>query len=399
MSLRSTIEVSPHHLISPKQTTNYMVQRAVIFKLGIIIMLCTCFMMIEIVGGLLANSLAVICDAFHLLSDLGGFIVSLISCYLATRHSNKSMNFGYRRFEVMGALLSIIFIWLLTGGLFFMAISRIFDPNYKIDSLIMITMASIGLIVNAIMGFVLSCNHNHSSKKIKSRSLDTTNVVCNSQMSSFTKRLSEYNLNENAFNKENKLLSTQRSLGSFEDSSKINELVNKNINIRAAFIHVMGDLLQSIGVLIAAVVIFFKPEFKIADPLCTIIFSFIVLVTTFPIMSDIINVLAESSPKNLDQTKLVNIVEQIKGIKSVSELKVWSLSTDSFCIIVQILIDTSLSQLNSSYLNELTQECKSTLLKEYNFKYVFIHFDFRKENSLNSKSTSIENLKNYSLMK
>jgi len=343
-------------------------------------------MMMEIVGGLFANSLAVICDAFHLLSDLGGFIVSLISCYLATRQSDKNMNFGFRRFEVLGALLSIIFIWLLTGGLFCMAISRIFDRNYKIDSVVMIAMAIMAITVNALMAFTLSCNHNpfRSKKETENNSLDVAKpkvVICNSQLNSLTKSLNENKSNENSFEEEKKLFSIHTS---FDDSSKINELVNKNINIRAAFIHIMGDLLQSIGVLIAAIVIFFKPEFKIADPACTILFSVVVLATTFPIMSDIINVLSESFPKKVDQIKLDSLIKKISGVKAISDLKVWSLSTDSFCVIVQILIDTNRIQYSPNYLNELTQECKLTLMKEYNFEYVFIQLDFEKENYLNS---------------
>lgn len=61
---------------------------------------------------------------------------------------------------------------------------------------------------------------------------------------------------------------------------------HENINVRAAFIHVVGDCLQSVGVFVAALVIFFKPEWKLADPICTFIFSIIVLGTTITIMKD-----------------------------------------------------------------------------------------------------------------
>lgn len=61
---------------------------------------------------------------------------------------------------------------------------------------------------------------------------------------------------------------------------------NENINVRAAFIHVLGDVLQSVGVFIAAIVIYFVPEWKLADPICTFLFSIVVLGTTFAIMKD-----------------------------------------------------------------------------------------------------------------
>lgn len=63
---------------------------------------------------------------------------------------------------------------------------------------------------------------------------------------------------------------------------------SENMNVRAAFIHVLGDVLQSIGVFCAAIVIYFKPEWKLADPICTFIFSIIVLYTTITILKDAI---------------------------------------------------------------------------------------------------------------
>lgn len=110
------------------------VQRSVIRKLVIIIVLCVMFMSLELVGGFFANSLAIICDGFHLLSDLAGFIISLASTYLSTRRATNKMNFGFRRVEILGAFSSVIFIWILTGSLLYMAINRIILNDFEIDS-------------------------------------------------------------------------------------------------------------------------------------------------------------------------------------------------------------------------------------------------------------------------
>jgi cation diffusion facilitator family transporter len=67
----------------------------------------------------------------------------------------------------------------------------------------------------------------------------------------------------------------------------------RNINVRAAFIHVLGDFFQSVGVLVAALVIYIEPEYSIVDPLCTFLFSVLVLITTFNIIRDVLNVLME----------------------------------------------------------------------------------------------------------
>ena len=67
----------------------------------------------------------------------------------------------------------------------------------------------------------------------------------------------------------------------------------QNINVRAAFIHVIGDFIQSVGIFVAAIIIYKKPEWKIADPICTFLFSVLVIFTTFTILRDSLNVLME----------------------------------------------------------------------------------------------------------
>ena len=71
----------------------------------------------------------------------------------------------------------------------------------------------------------------------------------------------------------------------------------ENINVKAAFIHVIGDFVQSLGVFTAALIIFFKPEWKIVDPICTFIFSVLVLCTTISILRNTMNVLMEGKFK------------------------------------------------------------------------------------------------------
>ena len=72
------------------------------------------------------------------------------------------------------------------------------------------------------------------------------------------------------------------------------------MNIRAAFIHILGDIIQSIGVVIAALVIFFKPEYRLADPICTFVFTILCIFTTIPIFRECISVLMEATPKDID---------------------------------------------------------------------------------------------------
>lgn len=86
------------------------------------------------------------------------------------------------------------------------------------------------------------------------------------------------------------------------------EKENENMNVRAAIVHMIGDMVQSIGVIIAAIIIYVKPEWKIADPICTFLFSILVLITTVPIFSDCMSILMESAPGDIEVMDLYNAI-------------------------------------------------------------------------------------------
>ena len=117
-------------------------------KLIIASLLCLLFMIGETVGGLLANSLAIATDAAHLLTDFASFMISLFSIWMASRPATKKMSFGYFRAEVIGALTSVLLIWVVTGILVLIAVQRLISGEYKIDAPIMLITAGIGVLVN-----------------------------------------------------------------------------------------------------------------------------------------------------------------------------------------------------------------------------------------------------------
>ena len=85
----------------------------------------------------------------------------------------------------------------------------------------------------------------------------------------------------------------------------------ENVNVRAAAIHIIGDLLQSIGVVIAGAIIFFYPTYTIVDPICTFVFSILVVFTTIPVSKDCIRVLMEGTPQNID---VMNLSKDLKEV-------------------------------------------------------------------------------------
>ena len=111
-------------------------------------------MIIEVIGGYISNSLAIMTDAAHLFSDVSGFAISIFSVTLSTIPKTKVFTYGYHRAEILGAMASILLIWVLTIGLGVFAYYRILDPP-EVDAKIMFGVAIIGLLVNLLMMCIL----------------------------------------------------------------------------------------------------------------------------------------------------------------------------------------------------------------------------------------------------
>ena len=83
------------------------------------------------------------------------------------------------------------------------------------------------------------------------------------------------------------------------------------MNVRAAIIHMIGDIIQSVGVMAAAIIIYVKPTWTIADPICTFLFSVLVLMTTVPIFIDVMGILMETTPEDIEIVDLFNAMIEV----------------------------------------------------------------------------------------
>ncbi|CAF4861870.1 unnamed protein product [Pieris macdunnoughi] len=286
-------------------------------KLIIASILCVIFMIGEIVGGYMSNSLAIATDAAHLLTDFASFMISLFSLWVATRPATRRMPFGWYRAEVIGALTSVLLIWVVTGILVYMAVQRVIYKEFEIDATVMLITSAVGVAVNLVMGLTLH-QHGHSHGGGHGHSHGSANPELN--------------------NKKERSESDAESV-----SSHAHEDHRENINVRAAFIHVLGDFLQSFGVLIAAIVIYFKPDWSMVDPICTFLFSVLVLITTFNIIKDTLLVLMEGSPRGVDFQEVANTFLSLPGVVRVHNLRMWALSLDKTALAAHLAIRTGVS--------------------------------------------------------
>lgn len=252
-------------------------------RLTVVGTICFLFMITEIVGGYLANSLAIMTDAAHLMSDLVSFSISIISLFIAKLPASSEMSYGYHRAEIIGALLSVALIWGLTIWLLFEAVFRIIEPQEVNGSFMLIT-AVFGLLCNIIMAKVLHSSPGHSHSHSHNHPGSD---------------------NHQQFNRSDR------------DSLIIhahNHSHMENVNLRAAFLHILGDLLQSIGVIIAAIIICIEPSWQMADPICTFLFSVIIVFTTVPITKQAISVLMEASPLGINLEQLNTDLQSVTTI-------------------------------------------------------------------------------------
>ncbi|XDV35008.1 hypothetical protein PO909_005064 [Leuciscus waleckii] len=285
-------------------------------RLYIVSAVCLVFMVGEIIGGYFAGSLAVMTDAAHLLVDLTSFIISLGSLWLSSRPATRTLNYGWHRAEILGALLSVFSIWLVTGVLVYLAVERLIDDDFTIEGTVMLITSGCAVLANIIMALTLhQSGHGHSHGGL--------------------------------------------STGHSHDHG----------NVRAAFVHVIGDLLQSVSVLVSALLIFFKPEYKIADPICTFLFSLFVLGTTFTIMRDIIIVLMEGTPAGVNYNEVRDRLLQVKGVKAVHNLHIWALTMNQAVLSAHVAIEDTVEA--QAVLREITQACFNT----YSFHSVTIQLE------------------------
>ena len=104
------------------------------------------------------------------------------------------------------------------------------------------------------------------------------------------------------------------------------KVASDNINVRGAWLHVLGDLIQSVGVMIGGAVIWVKPEWQIVDLICTLLFSALVLFTTVRMLRDILEILMESTPREIDVKSLEKGLIDIEGVIAIHELHIWAIT-------------------------------------------------------------------------
>lgn len=249
--------------------------------LNVALFIAILFMVVEVIGGIAANSLALISDALHMFTDAGALALSLIVLKITHLPSTQKMSYGYHRAEILGSLASALSLWALCGVLIYEAILRLIAPP-EVKGPIVFIIASIGLLANLLM---LRTLHSHSKE---------------------------------------------------------------SLNIKTAYLHVVGDLLGSIGVILAGVILWIT-RWNPIDPIISILFALGVVYGSGKIIRQTVSVLMESTPEGYDPIAIEKDLLSIPGVKEVHDLHIWAVSTKKVAISAHLIANKPHAALNEAH--------------------------------------------------
>lgn len=339
-------------------------------KLLIAVALCVLFMSIEVVGGIKANSLAILTDAAHLLSDVAAFAISLFSLWAAGWEANPRQSYGFFRIEILGALVSIQLIWLLAGILVYEAIVRLIYETGEVNGFLMFIVATFGLVVNIIMALLLGHDHGHGHghghNKHDRSSGDDHGMTVSAHQHHEKHSKDEHHQEGHPHHHHDSEEHVEPLLDKPKDQ---HEKKGRNINVQGAYLHVLGDSIQSIGVMIGGAIIWYKPEWKIVDLICTLIFSVIVLGTTIKMLRSILEVLMESTPREIDATKLERGLLEMEEVMAIHELHIWAITVGKVLLACHVKIRPEANA--DIVLNDVVDYIR----REYNITHVTIQVE------------------------
>ncbi|WP_456400801.1 cation diffusion facilitator family transporter [Persephonella sp.] len=248
----------------------------------IVIILNLIIVISQIVFGIYAHSLALITDAVHNFQDVISLIIAFVAAVYMAKKPTDTMTFGYLRSEAMAGFINSAFLVGAIVLIIITSIERLFFPQ-EIDSVYVIVVGFIAFVVNALSAYFLGL-HKHS------------------------------------------------------DDHK-----HEDLNIKAAYLHLLSDAGISLGVVIGGIVIYLYKVYWV-DPLISILFSLYIFKETLPVLKKTYMILMESVPKDINLTEIEEIIlKNCDGIKEIHDLHVWSLSSKDIYLSAHIVLESTVT--------------------------------------------------------
>jgi cobalt-zinc-cadmium efflux system protein len=229
------------------------------------------YMLAEAIGGYVANSLALLSDAGHMLTDVAALALSLFALRFAARPATPQKTYGFYRLEILAALANGVTLIVLSLLICFEAYQRLRAPE-QVRGWTLIWISSGGLIVNLISAWLLSRGH------------------------------------------------------------------KENLNVRGAFLHVMGDLFGSVAAIGAGVLILWR-GWTWADPLFGVVISLLIIYSAWRLVADSVNVLLEGAPSHINAAAVEQAMRTVAGVRAVHDLHIWTITSDRHALTAHVVVN------------------------------------------------------------
>jgi cobalt-zinc-cadmium efflux system protein len=239
-------------------------------RLALVFALTAAVFVVELWGGLAANSLALLADAGHLFTDVAGIGLSLLAIWFAGRPASEGRSFGYLRLEILAAVANAALLFGIAGYVLYEAWQRLSQaPQVRSD--LMLAVAALGLVVNAI------------------------------------------------------------------SISALREAQHKSLNMRGAYLEVMGDLAGSAAVLVAGLIILVT-GWTPADAVASIAVGVLILPRTWSLLRQAIDVLLEATPRGMDMAAVRSHILDAAGVVDVHDLHAWTITSGMNVVSAHVVI-------------------------------------------------------------
>lgn len=269
--------------------------------LSIAFFITVTFMIIEVIGGFLSNSLALLSDAGHMLSDSLALALSFFAMKMGQKAKTESKTYGFHRTEIIAALINGITLIFIAGLIFFEAFKRFFEqPEIKVPE--MLTIASIGLLVNIVSAYIL-----YKGK-------------------------------------------------------------NESLNVKGAYLHVLGDALGSVGAIVGGIIILYT-GFYFVDQIISVLIAVLILVSSINLLRETTDILLEGTPKQVDFEEIKKSLLDLESIDSVHDLHIWSLTSG------RNILTCHLVSRNNSDTNNLLLKANELLKSKFKVSHTTIQIE------------------------
>ena len=231
-------------------------------RLKFVLALTIVYMLAEAIGGFLTNSLALLSDAGHMLADVAALVLAMLALWFASRPVTTSKTYGYYRMEILAALANGVALVVISLLIFYEAFERIKTPKRPDEIL---GYEVIWIATGGLLINIISAWLLHSASE-------------------------------------------------------------ENLNIRGAFLHILGDALGSVGA-IAAGVIIWRWGWTLADPIISVVMSLLIIYSSWHLIRESVNILLEGTPSHINVRAVIAAMHEVRGVTDVHDLHVWTISS------------------------------------------------------------------------